>query len=136
MIPGFTQKVETLGGVFTNIISMTSSITKHTYALRSHQNDQIENGDRFHRKRIEEASKKQSPIMLLLAAKPESLENAAAGNVPRTLRDHLTVHARMSAGITFPRIVNVFESFRVATGKRSENDNVDTKLWMRSLCNT
>ena len=33
--------------------------------------------------------------MLLLAAKPESLENAAAGNVPR---EHLTVHARMSVG--------------------------------------
>ena len=112
---------------------MTSSITTHTYALRSHQNDQIENGDRFRRKRIEEASKKQSPIMLLLAAKLESLENAAAGHVPR---EHLTVHARMSVGVTFPRIVNVFERFRVATGKRSENDTVDTKLWMRSLCNT
>ena len=34
-------------------------------------------------------------------------------------------------GVTFPRIVKVFERFRVATGKGSGNDNVDTK---RSLC--
>ena len=77
---------------------MTSSITTHTYALCSHQNDQIENGDRFRRKRIQEGSKKQSPIMLLWSAKTESLENAAAGNVPRTLWEHLTVDTRTTVG--------------------------------------